>query len=106
MRNKKISEDIIHQAKKRTNIKQKELKWFEKCMDEGVFELKTGKDNNFYLHYNEWKEKVWIGPYKTEDEANKVVASYIKETKKPFGKRKEIKNIHSIIIEKEDFWKA
>ena len=106
MRNKKISEDIIHQAKKRTSIKQKELKWFEKCMDENMFELKAGKDDNFYLHYNEWKKKIWIGPYKTEDEANKVVASYIKETKKPFGKRKEIKNIHSIIVEKEDFWKA
>ena len=94
---------IKHQPKKRATIKEE--KWFEKCMDDGAFELREGKDNKFYLHYNEWKETIWIGPYKTEDDANKVVASYIKETKKPFGKRKEIKNIHSIIIEKEEFWK-
>jgi len=103
---KKKNDNILHQPKKRPDIKQKELKWFEKCMDDGAFELRTGKDENFYLHYNEWKETIWIGPYKSEEEANKIVASYIKETKKPFGKRKEIKNVHSIIIEKEDFWKA
>lgn len=97
------SVDIKHQAKKRQ--KPREPKWFEKCMDEGIFEARTGKDGNVYGHYNEWKEKIWIGPYKSQEELDKVIASYIKETKKPFGKRKEIKNIHSIIIEKEDFWK-
>lgn len=95
----------LHQAKKIVGAKKKEPKWYEKCMDEGIFEQRTGKDDKIYGHYNEWKETVWIGPYKDEDELNKVIASYTKETKKPFGKRKEIKNIHSIIVEKEDFWK-
>ena len=95
--------NVKHQAKKRS--KPIEPKWYEKCMDEGVFEQRTGKDGKIYGHYNEWKETIWIGPYKDEDELNKVIASYIKETKKPFGKRKEIKNIHSFIVEKEDFWK-
>ena len=51
MKNNKRNE-FIHQAKKRTDIKPKELNWFEKCMDEGLFEMRAGKDDNFYLHYN------------------------------------------------------
>lgn len=96
---------IKHQAKKREKPIPREPKWYEKCMDEGVFESRTGKDGKVYGHYNEWKETIWIGPYKDDDELNKVIASYIKETKKPFGKRKEIKNIHSVIVENDKFWK-
>ncbi len=85
--------------------KQPEPKWFEKCMDEGAFEEREGKDGKIYGRYNEWKDTIWIGPYKTSEELDKVIQSYLKETKKPFGKRKEIKNIHSIIIDDEKFWK-
>ena len=85
--------------------KKPEPKWFEKSMDDGAFEEREGKDGKIYGRYNEWKDTIWIGPYKTSEELDKVIQSYLKETKKPFGKRKEIKNVHSIIIEDEKFWK-
>ncbi len=85
--------------------KQPELKWYQKPNEDGVFEEREGKDGKIYGRYNEWKDTVWIGPYKTSEELDKIVQAYIKEMKKPFGKRKEIKNIHSIIIDDEKFWK-
>ena len=85
--------------------KKPEPKWFEKSMEDGAFEEREGKDGKIYGRYNEWKDTIWIGPYKTSEELDKVIQSYLKETKKPFGKRKEIKNVHSIIIEDEKFWK-
>ena len=85
--------------------KKPEPKWFEKSMEDGAFEEREGKDGKIYGRYNEWKDTIWIGPYKTSEELDKVIQSYLKETKKPFGKRKEIKNVHSIIIDDEKFWK-
>lgn len=54
-------------------------------------------NGEFYARYKTWSKRVWIGPYTTEKELNKVIDSYIKETKKEVLKR-DIKNIHSIIL--------
>ena len=39
----------------------------------------------------------------TEDELMKVIASYVSITKKPFGQRKSLKNVHSIIMTEKDW---
>ena len=84
-----------HMPKKR----QIEQKWFQKQIAADQFEIKQNKDGKYFAHHEAWKKTIWIGPYDTEEELTKVIASYVSVTKKPFGKRKELKNVHSIIME-------
>ena len=90
---------LTHLPKKR----KQEPKWFEKQITADQFEIKKDKNKKFYGHHEAWKNNVWIGPYDTEEELNKVIASYASITKKPFGQRKEIKNVHSVIMEDKDW---
>lgn len=90
--------DINHLPKK----KKKEPKWFEGNITSDCFTIKKDNKGKFYGHHKAWKSNIWIGPYDSEEELNKVIASYVTITKKPFGQRKELKNVHSIIIEKEE----
>lgn len=78
-------------------------KWFEGQITPEQFETRKDKKGKFYGHHEAWKSTIWIGPYDTEEELNKVIASYVSTTKKPFGKRKEIKNVHSVIINEKDW---
>lgn len=97
----KTSKAVInsHLPKKRL---QKQ-KWFEGQITSEQFEIRKDKKEKFYGHHEAWKSTIWIGPYDTEEELNKVIASYVSTTKKPFGQRKEIKNVHSVIIEDKDW---
>jgi hypothetical protein len=87
--------DNIHLPKKRI----KEKKWFEKQITPEQFEIKQDKKGKFYAQHNEWKKTIWIGPYETNEELSKVIASYVSTSKKPFGERKPLKNVHSFIGE-------
>ena len=89
--------------KRKKEEKPVELKWFQKQITEDCFEIKQDKKGKFYAHHNEWKERIWIGPYGLKEDIDKVIASYVSVTKKPFGSRKELKNVHSILIEKQDW---
>ena len=82
---------------------KKEDKWFEKQITKEQFETKVSKDGKFYGHHVEWKKTIWIGPYDTEDELMKVINSYVSITKKPFGQRKSLKNVHSVIMTEKDW---
>ncbi len=88
-----------HLPKKR----QKELKWYQKQISKEQFEIKKDKSNKYFAHHAAWKSTTWIGPYDTEEEVNAVIASYESTTKKPFGKRKALKNVHSIIMTEKDW---
>lgn len=88
-----------HLPKKR----QTKPKWFETQITTEQFETRKDKKGKFYGHHEAWKNNTWIGPYDNEDELNKVIASYVSVSKKPFGKRKELKNVHSIVIEKQEW---
>ena len=88
-----------HLPKKR----QRELKWYQKQILPEDFISRKDKNGKIYGHHKEWKNTIWIGPYETEEEINKVISSYVSVTKKPFGQRKEIKNVHSIIINEKDW---
>ena len=78
--------------------------WYKKEISSDDFVILAGKDKHYYGQHNKWKKNVYIGPYKTKEEVDKVISSYESVTKKPFGSRKEIKNIHSILIEDKDFF--
>ena len=99
MAKKDINISAEHQPVK----KPKKLKWFQKQITADQFVTRKGKNGKFYGHHTDWKSKIWMGPYDTEEELNKVIASYASTTKKPFGQRKEIKNLHSVIIEENEF---
>lgn len=62
--------------------------------------VKKEVDGNFYAQHKEWKKNIWIGPYPTEKELDKVINSYVIETKKDILHR-DIKNIHSVLIDFE-----
>lgn len=89
---------LEHLPKKR----QVEPKWFQKQITADQFEIKQNKDGKYFAHHEEWKKTIWIGPYDTEEEINKVIDSYVSVTKRPFGKRKELKNVHSILMDEKD----
>lgn len=88
----------LHLPKKRNT----EPKWFEKQIFQEDFEIKQDKNGKYYAKHKEWKKNIWIGPYETNDDVEKVIASYVSISKKPFGNRKELKNVHSIIVENKD----
>ena len=97
---------VVHKHLPKKMIKDEkpvELKWFQKKITEDSFTIKQDKKGKFYAHHNEWKDRVWIGPYDSKEEIDKVIDSYVSVTKKPFGSRKELKNVHSILIEKQDW---
>ena len=80
-----------------------EPKWFQKQITEDQFEIKQNKKCKYFARHEAWKSTIWIGPYDTEEELSKVISSYASITKKPFGKRKEIKNLHSVIMTEKDW---
>ena len=94
---KKNKEEL---SKKNNKVTPKKLpkivQWWEKELkiDEFVTKENNGK---WFGHYSVWKKNIWIGPYESEQEVNKVIKDYVRESKKPIGSR-ILKNIHSIIL--------
>ena len=101
-----------YNAKEKSNLPKKVdkakckpfVEWYKKEITADCFEIRKGNDNKYYAHHKDWKKTVWIGPYDSEDEVKKVINSYVSVTKKPFGERKELKNVHSIIVNDKDFF--
>ena len=91
----------VHLPRKRADIKPK---WFESEINECDFTLRQDSNGMFYGHHKEWKNRVWIGPYSTEEALNKVISDYAINSKRSPSNRKEIKNLHSILMEEKD-WK-
>lgn len=91
-----------HAPKKKPQFSKTEPKWFEIQIVPDDFTVKQDKQGKYYAQHKKWKKNIWIGPYKAKEELDKVIASYVSVTKKPFGSRKELKNVHSILIEKDE----
>ena len=84
-----------HHPKQREVKKEPYTKWSNLKKNDFIKKEFKGL---FYGQHKEWKKRIWIGPYKTEDELDKVINSYVKETKKDTLNR-NIKNIHSILLD-------
>lgn len=103
-----IDEDLLKERKetassaitKTTIVNEKfEIipKWFQIPIKKSDFIIKE-HENKFYAQHKEWKKNIWIGAYDNEDELNKVINSYVKETKKQSMDR-NIQGIKSILID-------
>ena len=100
----KIAEFVRKRRKetiKPIQIKESKTPWYRKPIERAAFSIKEGKDGKFYAHHNEWSKRIWIGPYKTKDDANQVINDYVMESLKGnlYGKKES--SIHSTIIEND-----
>lgn len=84
-------------------IKKESLKWYQKPILPEQFEIKKDKKGKVYGHHESWKSTIWIGPYETEEELGKIIAQYVSNSKRAAMKKKEIKNLHSVIMEDKDW---
>lgn len=75
---------------------EKPLKWYDKNINISDFIVKE-YNNEWYGQVKYWKNNIWIGPYQSNDEINKIIKEYVNELKKPVLNRK-FKNIHSILL--------
>lgn len=88
--------------KKRIVKKKNEEKvpqWFEKVMTPDDFTIMVSGEGLYYVKHNAWKNGIFVGPYSDKKVSEKIVAEYVKNSKKPPLKRKPIANLHSTIIE-------
>ena len=84
-------------------VKKDILKWYQKPILPEQFISKQDKTGKIYGHHEAWKNTLWIGPYDTEEELGKVIAQYVSNSKREPMKKKEIKNLHSIIMTEKDW---
>ena len=90
--------------KRKVNVQKAEIKevktpWYRRPIEREAFSIKEGKDGKFYAQHNEWSKRVWIGPYASMDEVNKIIDAYVDESLKGTLAKKTMDSIHSVIIE-------
>ena len=100
----KIAEFVRRKRKVQTQtveIKEVKTPWYKRPIEREAFSIKKGKNGKFYAQHNEWSKRVWIGPYHSEDEASKIIDSYIEESLKGSLHKKPMDSIHSVIVDDE-----
>jgi hypothetical protein len=99
--------------KRRAKIKKPEIEsltdkptpWFKRPLEKSEFRHKLAKNGRYYVRHKEWGERTWIGPYRTIDDVNSIVNSYVVESLKGPLDRKYNDSIHSVIIDNpEEFF--
>lgn len=99
--------------KRRAKIKRPEIEpltdkptpWFKRPLDKSEFRHKLAKNGRYYVRHKEWGERTWIGPYRTIDDVNSIINSYVVESLKGPLDRKYDDSIHSVIIDNpEEFF--
>lgn len=100
----KIAEFVRRKRKVQTQtveIKEVKIPWYRRPIEREAFSIKEDKNGKFYAQHNEWSKRVWIGPYHSQDEVNKIIDSYVEESLKGSLDKKPIDSIHSVIIDDE-----
>lgn len=104
-----IDLELLEKRKEKANKSKKEekvieeikveLKWFQKPMLKEKFSI-IEKNNQFYIHYLEWKPNIFIGPYEDKSIADLIIEMYVKETKKTNLLKRRFKTdiIHSLLL--------
>lgn len=95
LEDRKKVEDKEKPTEKKDVKKTSYNKWDNLKKEDFITKVVGGR---YYGRHKEWSTKIWIGPYKTENELDKVINSYVKETKKDVLYR-NIKNVHSVIMD-------
>ena len=77
-----------------------ELPWYKRPIEREAFISKKAKDGKYYVRHIEWSDKIWIGPYHTNKDAEEIIDSYVtKSSVTPLNKITSDKEIHSVYIE-------
>ena len=79
------------------------IPWYKKEITPDCFTTKTDKNGKFYAQHNAWKKTIWIGPYNSEEELNKIIKKYVANSKKEPMQRIWIEGLHSIIMKDKDW---
>ena len=85
---------------------EKPTPWYMRPLSADEFTIKRGKDENYYLQHKEWSKRTYVGPYYTRFMAEDIVKRYVKESLKGPLHMKPSNDIHSILIENENFFTA
>lgn len=88
---------VVIETKVDDSVEKEPLKWFELPIQKSDFKTKT-IDKQHYAQHKEWNKRVWIGPYDSKKELDKVILLYVDEMKKNVLER-NLYNVHSVIIE-------
>ena len=75
------------------------IPWFKRPLAFEEFICKEGRDNNYYVRHKEWGKRIWIGPYSSKKDAEKIIKAYVAESIKAPLDTKVNNKVHSIIIE-------
>lgn len=75
----------------------KPKKWYQLPMEKEKFSTLNYK-GSFYVHYSEWSDDVFAGPYKTENECETLISDYIRVSNSKNILDRNIPNIHSVVI--------
>lgn len=76
------------------------LPWYKRPIEREAFIYKRRKNGSFYIKHKEWANNIWIGPYKSKDEVENIINSYVeKSALSPLDRVKNNKNIHSVYID-------
>lgn len=86
--------EIIEEEKEKKETV--ELAWWQKEIKKSDFKKKE-INGEYFAQHKDWKENIYIGAYPSEKELDKVIKSYVDESKKPPMYR-DIKNVHSVIL--------
>lgn len=97
---------------RRKNVKEEtladrmsKLPWYRRQLDKEEFTYRQGKDGRYYVQHHEWHETIYVGPYKSVNEAEDIIDSYVTESQKIHLDKKLDSRIHSVKIENlEDFF--
>lgn len=86
--------------------KVRKLPWYRRQLERKEFTYQKGNDGHFYVRHQDWSKTIWIGPYKTEGEAEAIISSYLTESQKTYLDKKLDNRVHSVQIENyESFFK-
>ena len=104
----KIAEFVRRKRKiaaQKVEIKEVKTPWYRRPIDRNAFTVRMGKDNNYYVHHNEWSKRTWIGPYSDAVDAHMIIESYVMESLKGTLDKKPMDSVHSLVVENEkDFF--
>ena len=77
--------------------KIKNLPWYKRPIERSAFISRKAKDGKYYVRHNEWAEKIWIGPYNTIGDVDKIIDSYIlKSSIEPLNRITTENELHSL----------
>lgn len=82
--------EVISQESQNKAISENELPWWKKELSIDKFSIITYK-NKLYGHYEDWGEKVYIGPYENEEELKSIFKDYV-------NRKIDTKKVHSIVL--------